>query len=615
MEHLETFLKQLQDPAHLAKAGFKAVGVGAADVDDEGLLEENECASIGGHCALSSLRHRAVRNLWMFSWPTRLIKILGGGAGAVEACQDFQTDQGIFKELSEIAAPLPEMLKIRQRHVFNMVRNMQFNAGFEEVGYAPHADIRSVVERHTEVICTSLPVEEINGTQKVPNASRQGRQFKRPERRMGIALEKKILSERNDYIDVAPAGVTAHGSPALPRDAFEEVAENRSMDFGDITSSGSPDWHSPQAHHWTAKDSDIFLLRSAKASPEGFNAVERCWIGELADSKHQLLVGRVGPSGHTTWYVALHKFPHGGVLCWPVELNVVGKNKEIVVLPKYGIDKPEVFGIFSLKRERHLAAGFAWRSWPWQVRALPEAASWTPGLRMFADSSGVRSLAEVASENARWQLDRALLVKFAVELGPKVVILQPGASLFEVAFSLVKGVLKTSDEATMHICFKRLARMLDNAPINELFLEIDRAAEVCEKTDIDAIRNDQKDVTAEKARALSYKAEYAERARKIFPAPKAKAKAVAKATPKPSAPAHCDQKAAKQWILADASIWLASAGAWHGHCPPFSRVRSTFEEHGSSAATLKNTLQLLWLQSLSKRGLDRDACPYSGIFE
>ena len=58
---------------------------------------------------------------------------------------------------------------------------------------------------------------------------------------------------------------------------------------------------SPQAHHQTAKDSDVFTLRMAAQLPKKLAALDTLWLGAIANTKHMLLLGFVSPDASYSW--------------------------------------------------------------------------------------------------------------------------------------------------------------------------------------------------------------------------------------------------------------------------------------------------------------------------
>ena len=140
---------------------------------------------------------------------------------------------------------------------------------------------------------------------------------------------------------------------------------------------------------------------------------------------------------------------------------------------------PTVLPLHTLQEAAVKARSYEWRSWQWQVENVPAPSAWAPGLRMFVVDEG--SVAQVVARQAWYQLDRATLSKFAVEVG---VAVDPGDDLFQLVWKMVQEPLLLDDKRTLQIVQRRLARSTDNECIDDIFLQIDEAAELVEHIDM-----------------------------------------------------------------------------------------------------------------------------------
>lgn len=79
-------------------------------------------------------------------------------------------------------------------------------------------------------------------------------------------------------------------------------------------------------------------------------------------------------------------------------------------------------------------------------------------------------------------------------------------------------------------------------------------------------------------------------------------------------PCSITHERAKEFAPPGASIWRGlTRGEFCGHLPPYRRVSASWARFGQEGA-LRETLRLLWSQSLASQGLEEADCPVQGIF-
>ena len=266
-----------------------------------------------------------------------------------------------------------------------------------------------------------------------------------------------------------------------------------------------------------------------------------------------------------------HFFYKGGVLVWPVDIQPLSGGFKLVTLRR-GLRRPEVTGIDTIEVPEVRAFCYEWHSWAWQLENISESKKkdWKPALRMFVDSEGEAVVKVVCSRHSWWQIERSILLKFCDLLKIEVTSTD---ELFDLCFTMSKSCLRCSNWEALAYCLRRFARMSEGDGISDVFLEVDEAAEVCEPTDIAAIKERkvvvENHIDEKKLFKLAYHRKVGEIQKANKEAPPAKPN-VGKLPP------HIDQKEAKRFTPEDASIWLATRGEWCGHCKPYQRVCCLF---------------------------------------
>ena len=145
-------------------------------------------------------------------------------------------------------------------------------------------------------------------------------------------------------------------------------------------------------------------------------------------------------------------------------------------------------------------------------------------------------------------------------------------------------------------------------------MEIDEALEVLEEQDRKLIKAERDRALAERQELSHFTASYELQARRVHPAEPPK-KGKKHVDPQPLVlPHHLSQQEAKRFIPQGSSIWVATAGAWCGHMPPYRRNFESLAKHGTSEAALRYLLRTLWSQKCKITGEDTSSCPVRGLF-
>lgn len=179
---------------------------------------------------------------------------------------------------------------------------------------------------------------------------------------------------------------------------------------------------------------------------------------------------------------------------------------------------------------------------------------------------------------------------------------------FDMICLLVRFVLNTSQEETLHIASKRMAT-LQHAVRSSVadIMALDEGLEVCNKHEVEEIRREQKNATAMNEAVDDFATDF--EIAKQQEGARAKRKMVLRPLPE----GEVSQQVARTLIPAETSIWRNNAaGGWCGHCPPYARCSALTAIHGSEGAP-RQVLKTLWLQRLSLTGEPEAACPWAGL--
>lgn len=171
MESLEDHLRCFSGAGRLRQAGF-IVGLDMKDIQvgAEGLpmhiLTEDEHADFFGQMCLSFISHRAMRSLFMLSWPTKMIGVLKGRAEADTIVKSFKQAEDDWKELVAFEAKGSCGKIVQNRHVMSLRSNKQFQLCFADLGYQWSADLEEVVLKRANSIIATQANEDCSGEMK-----------------------------------------------------------------------------------------------------------------------------------------------------------------------------------------------------------------------------------------------------------------------------------------------------------------------------------------------------------------------------------------------------------------------------------------------------------------
>lgn len=413
MKHICGFVDLLADQGALSRCGFllpansskaSARAVGLSETTDlcEHLVED-EFAQLWGQGILSMISARLVRGLWMFGWPRRMFLVLLGGEVAETTITLFQQDDALFKELRQDSGLVAAGRAVLKRHVGNMVANRQLSAALDElgIGAATRPDFIGLLHSRYRAIQATQIVEEMHGCMSKA-AMQPCRKYRTPATCMAAVLASNLVPERHGYDNADSFAPPPCRRPVLPRVAFEPVAKNASLPFGDIVSvSQTPSCFSTSAERMTMPVADLSLIREVKQSGS-WNNLSLAWLGSAFDAKHQVALGfRDAPgSERIAWFLPIHYFPASSVLMWPVQEVQCGNHKFLQL--EQGLTEPVLRPILGLDPSRVVLWRYQWRSWLWQVGSLRGASdSLRPEVRCVLEGQQ-GSFLEIACRSCWW---------------------------------------------------------------------------------------------------------------------------------------------------------------------------------------------------------------------
>ena len=215
-----------------------------------------------------------------------------------------------------------------------------------------------------------------------------------------------------------------------------------------------------------------------------FNLCEDSWIGCLCDVSHRILLGLVGAEGCVMWHHGLCHFDRSSVLTWPGRLVSIEGSGHTYFEHSDAVTRPSLLPLTSLEGVQ--ACTFVWRPYAWQVRSLPKGAA-RIAILPFVDD-GPMGVLELAARSAFWAMDRATVVALA---STRKIPTRDDASLAELLFSVMKDILAVSDEAVIALLRKRLAvNELPNT-LADIFLDIEDAHELLDRSDAADLLSEQ----------------------------------------------------------------------------------------------------------------------------
>ena len=172
--------------------------------------------------------------------------------------------------------------------------------------------------------------------------------------------------------------------------------------------------------------------------------------------------------------------------------------------------EPCLYPLFSLQRGDIVCASIKWRSWMWQVHQTHAFASLNPAVRPVRDGDE-GTFMEIACRQVWWQMSFLQISKLAKHMMKNY---EACGNLFETLWQVVQKTLRTSDEQTLELVHKRVARQVVPDASSAL-LDVDEALEVLESQDQLLIKQEQGTVTNELLEQKTFESHYGAMARKV----------------------------------------------------------------------------------------------------
>lgn len=572
-------------------------------------INEDALAHVLGMFTLGLAGHTLRRGLFIYAWPWRMVKCLDSGAAA-STMAEFRTDLNLWRSFAA-DRPLTKQEKlVKQRSLFNTAGVAQYIEADKELGGQVSEEFLSVVRgRHSGCYVTQA-VEEMIGIQKNRRQQKGGKKLRTPARSYASVIGSSLLSTRHHFQEVDADIAMPRQKVFVDKSAFKAEREHWSMDWSEVQgSSQCPSWYSPSASNWVAPCSDLWMLRSLQKQNLPYETIGKAWLGSLLNLKNLIVFNYQDEPDREGWYIGLQHIEGSCLLCWPLARTVVpGHANEVFYEPKRGLKEPSMLFIHEITGLE--SAVVAFRSPLWQWQHLPAARGKLDShLRMF-ECMTPRPLPKLLAANAYFELPRSLLHELAGYLGHE---LPPGSSLFETLFGLVQAELGLTDSQVLDIIRRRLGRLDCENDLNAALLQIDEAADLLERSDVQVLHEEQRSLQIERESRRALVSEYkARRSDVTKAAAKGRAKAKAKAVLAPRLDSTIEQRNARQLIPPHASIWRGlTRGQWCGHYPDYRRISRPWGR--SETMSCLWVVRALWRMHIEANALDDSACTVEGL--
>lgn len=339
-------------------------------------------------------------------------------------------------------------------------------------------------------------------------------------------------------------------------------------------------------------------------------------MGSIAAVGHRLLIGRpkAGSVGELEWFHALFQYPRSAVVAWPGKLVDLGPGRKgFLHDPK--VLEPVLLPVCAL--EGLQAATFQWRSWLWQLTTLPIAMTKQVSVLPVLDREPLPVLHTMAHK-AFWNMPRSDIVRFAALGG---VVINEAASLCDSVLQAVQGILNVSDDQALDIVSQRVGQNDLPETWASTILEVDEAAQVLERSDMDLVVAEQREVARCRNAEASFVQAYRQRrfdaaARATTRPGKGGRRAQGKAKTAPAAlPSSFDQRAVRQFCPPGAHIWKGvTKQNWNGHMENRRRVSANWHD-GDEQQAIRTVLRKLWLQYVDIRGIRPEDTPWPELLQ
>jgi hypothetical protein len=186
-------MRCLLDVDFVADARFLCSDAMINDMSEHEVDFEDELASTAGAFALSLVKHRLRRVLYMVAtYPYKLVLLLGEPHEQVAVLSEFKKDAEIYDKLSA----LPQTASTRavlSRSCFNHLCVQQLLAGAKSSNFEVSDELVTFVGESTKTVMQSQGVEDMNNSQKNSRqATNWGSRYRRPQTGMAVCIRNHV---------------------------------------------------------------------------------------------------------------------------------------------------------------------------------------------------------------------------------------------------------------------------------------------------------------------------------------------------------------------------------------------------------------------------------------
>lgn len=575
---------------------------------------EDECADLAGNFALSMVKARLRRMLYLVEgYPHKFVLLLGSDDESGGILRALRSDCEIFDELKALNRPSALLRRVMARSPLQMLSVQQVALACIEFGWAPHAELRRLVDERTRTIMQSQACEDLNNHQKnFRQHTNWGGHYRRPLTCMAATVRGEVMSKMHRF--ELPDMSAAHRVPIRTLERHDLVPKNPTIDTSSVVGhSQQATYFSPNAENIGVGVADLFVLRALHAKGRLAHFAD-VWHGWWCDASHGL-VCREFRSGQHEWFLPLYHYKESAVLCIPVELVTIaafGMQQIVKFLPNH---EPMVKPIFDYRA--YECRRFQWRSWAWQAAKLGEARldQLLPGVRPVCLGRTAESVLHAAAESGWWQLPRATLLAIADEIG---IMYDEGTNMMELLSMMTKQVLGCNDEKCMSLLERRLTAPLRAAQVNSAILQVDEAQACLREDDFIELTKEKKRVENQVQEEADFRRQFHERASRVRNVKAGKRGGISgykgpRKLPDPTA--HMSQAEAKKLMPPNSYLWRArTQNAWNGRYNQLPSRSARDSAHGGEQQALMCVIRYVWQCYLEVYGCPTSDCPIEGLF-
>ena len=119
-----------------------------------------------GDMVLENIKNRGERNLWMWSWPYRMTRVLLGEEVAQKTCNEFQDDLKVFQDFVAWPGKNKELDRMEKRSVFQLTCNKQYQEALQDTGGRCTPSLVELARSRVSGLGATQLIEDMNGLQK-----------------------------------------------------------------------------------------------------------------------------------------------------------------------------------------------------------------------------------------------------------------------------------------------------------------------------------------------------------------------------------------------------------------------------------------------------------------